>query len=131
LYREANSATGEALKLYSGLKDQSGEALSLIQLGSIQHSMGNYELAARLVEQVLEDAPEGEQMATLARATLGWTRTLQGRYGEGTPLLEQALEYHTRVGDMRRQAETLRRLHWLALSQGQYETAISLGFVQK
>ena len=126
LYREANSATGEALKLYSGLKDQSGEALSLIQLGSIQHSMGNYELAARLVEQVLEDAPEGEQMATLARATLGWTRTLQGRYGEGTPLLEQALEYHTRVGDMRRQAETLRRLHWSALSQGQYETAISL-----
>ncbi len=125
-YREAQASTEQALGIYRQIEDQKGIALALVQLGGVQAGMGNYEAAAQLIEQALEGINTEGHTAAIALGILGWARALQGRYAEGVPLLERALDYHTRTGDVRQRALLLRRLHWADLSRGQYETAIDL-----
>src|SRR5206468_1050252 len=93
---------------------------------SVQVTMGNYEAVAHLAEEVFEGVSTDSHIGAIAFGLLGWARALQGRYAEGVPLLERALEYYDRVGDLRQQAHLLRRLHWVHLSRGQYEMAINL-----
>lgn len=125
-YSEAQASLEEALKIYREIKDSDGVALTLIQLSSVQTALGQYNEAGRLIEQALEDLSPGSHIEAIALGTLGWARTLQGLYAEGTRLLESALDRHTTAGDLRRRALFLRRLHWAALSTGRFEEAIEL-----
>jgi len=125
-YREAIASTEQALEIYRQLNDREGVAQALVQLSNVQVTMGNYEAVAHLAEEVFEGVSTDSHLAAVAFGLLGWARALQGRYTEGVPLLERALEYHDRVGDLRSQAHLLRRLHWVHLSRGQYETAVNL-----
>lgn len=126
LYREATEATEQAVKIYRQLNNPVGESLALIQLSNIQVGTGNYEMAAKLAGQALERASADRAVSAVASGLLGWARTLQGRYREGVPLLEQSINYFDRLGDIQHRAHLLRRLHWAHLSRGQYEAAISL-----
>jgi DNA-binding winged helix-turn-helix (wHTH) protein len=126
LCREAAVSTERALEIHRGLGDAEGAALALIQLGNIEVKQGNYEAAAKLIEQALEGVPLNSPVAAVAFGTLGWARALQGCYAEGVPLLERAVGYLGEVGDVQRRAVLLRRRHWAELSRGQYESAITL-----
>ena len=126
LYREAKASLEEALAIYRRIEDREGVALVLVQLSSVQVAMGDYDTTAQLIEQALAGISADSHIAATAFGILGWAHALQGRYAEGVPLLERALAYHTRVGDIRRRALLLRRLHWTELSCGHYERAIEL-----
>jgi DNA-binding winged helix-turn-helix (wHTH) protein/tetratricopeptide (TPR) repeat protein len=125
-YRDALVATERAHALYITLGDDEGNYRALVQIGTIQVAMGNYEAAGPVMEQVLANVDHHTEAAALAQGMLGWGRALQGRYAEAVPLLERAARYHELKGDLRRRALLLRRLHWIALSRGEYERAIAL-----
>jgi DNA-binding winged helix-turn-helix (wHTH) protein/tetratricopeptide (TPR) repeat protein len=125
-YRDALVATERAHALYITLGDDAGNYRALVQIGTIQVAMGNYEAAGPVMEQVLANVDHDTEPAALAQGMLGWGRALQGRYAEAVPLLERAARYHELKGDLRRRALLLRRLHWIALSRGKYERAIAL-----
>src|SRR6185369_14821438 len=99
---------------------------ALLHLSTVQVAIGNYEAAAQLVELALEGVNPESSIAANAFGILGWARMLQGYYGEGVPLLERAVDYYDRVGDVRYRALLMRRLHWAHLSRGDYETALDL-----
>jgi DNA-binding winged helix-turn-helix (wHTH) protein/tetratricopeptide (TPR) repeat protein len=126
LNREAVNATEAALEIYRELGDEPGTNLALVQLGTTRVAMGEYEGAAQLIQQSITRMEMDTYIAARALGVVGWARVLQGSYAEGVPMLEHALGYHTRVGDVRQQAQTLRRLHWAYLSKGRYEGAIRL-----
>ncbi|HEV2860035.1 MAG TPA: AAA family ATPase [Pyrinomonadaceae bacterium] len=125
-YPEAQRVTEQAREAYRLLGDAERERLSLLQLGQISASMGDYEAAARLIEGMLGEGGLTEATEASARALLGWTRALQGRYAEGVGLFRRALDYHSLRGNVRQRAQVLRRLHWADLSRGQYESAVTL-----
>ena len=125
-YREAVEPTTLARSLYAESKDGEGEALSLIQMGSIQTAMGNYEMAAGLIDEALSLALNEAAIEAVARGMLGWARTLQGNYREGVPLLDRAADYFDGAGDVAHRALLLRRLHWAHLSRGQFELSVAL-----
>jgi DNA-binding winged helix-turn-helix (wHTH) protein/tetratricopeptide (TPR) repeat protein len=125
-YRDALVASERAHALYITLGDDDGTHRALVQIGTIQVAMGNYEAAAPVMERVLANVDQASEVAALAQAMLGWGRALQGRYAEAVPLLERAVRYQELTGDVRRRALLLRRLHWIALSRGEYERAIAL-----
>jgi len=125
-YPEAQRVTEQAREAYRLLGDAERERLSLLQLGQISASMGDYEAAARLIEGMLGEGGLAEATEASANALLGWTRALQGRYAEGVGLFRRALDYHALRGNVRQRAQVLRRLHWADLSRGQYESAVAL-----
>jgi predicted ATPase/DNA-binding winged helix-turn-helix (wHTH) protein len=126
LYREVDEPTEQALELYRQMNDADGIAQSLLQLGSGQIALGNYESAAHLIEQSLEYVGPESYIAASALGDLGWAHVLQGNYSDGVPLLERALSYHTNLGDVRERAVVLRCLNWASHCMGQYEKAIQL-----
>ncbi len=126
MYCEANAPVEKALEIYRRLSDQEGTTLALVELGSIQSKMGNYEAAAQLCEQVLDSTSPMGHSAAVACGILGWARVLQGNYDKGLPMLERALGYMDRVGDVRQRALTLRHLQWAHQSRGEYEKAINV-----
>lgn len=126
MYREVDEPTRQALELYRAMNDADGVAQSLLQLGSAQIALGNYEGAAHFIEQALEHVSPESYIAATALGDLAWAHVLQGRYAEGVPLLERALAYHTNLGDVRERAILLRCLNWASHGLGQYEKAIRL-----
>src|SRR5690606_4342555 len=98
----------------------------LVQIGTIQVAMGRYDASGPVIESVLASAAEESEAAALARGTLGWARAVQGRWEEAVPLLRRAIRDAERLGDARRRAVLLRRLHWVELSRGELEAAVAL-----
>jgi predicted ATPase/DNA-binding winged helix-turn-helix (wHTH) protein len=126
MYREVDEPTEQALELYRQMNDADGIAQSLLQLGSGQIALGNYESAAHLIEQALEHVGSESYIAASALGDLGWAHVLQGNYSDGLPLLERALSFHMGLGDVRERAVVLRCLNWASHCMGQYEKAIQL-----
>ncbi|MEO8378372.1 MAG: AAA family ATPase [Acidobacteriota bacterium] len=133
-YVEARASLAQALDLFldheagSGVSGgHHGPAISrtLVHLAAVEAAIGNYERAASLVEELRAGHPSAE-LAALADGILGWSLALRGQYAEGAELLERALAYHDRAGEIRERAMILRRLHWTHLSRGEHETAIEL-----
>jgi len=124
-YPEARASLTQALDLF--LDRDNGPAISrtLVHLAAVEAKTGNYERAASLVEDLRASHPSNEIVA-LADGIFGWATALRGEYAQGAALLERALEYHDRAGEIRERALLLRRLHWTHLSRGEYEAAIEL-----
>lgn len=124
-YPAARVSLTQALDLF--LDRDNGPAISrtLVHLAAVEAATGNYERASSLVEDLRASHPSSEIVA-LADGIIGWSLALRGEYAEGAALLERALEYHDRAGEIRERALLLRRLHWTHLSRGEYETAIQL-----
>ncbi|MGK2857050.1 MAG: AAA family ATPase, partial [Thermoanaerobaculia bacterium] len=125
-YREALAATEKSHELYREMGNAEGIQRSLVQIGTIQVAMGRYDAAGPVIESVLTSADEESEAAALARGTLGWARAVQGRWEEAVPLLRRAIRDADRLGDARRRAVLLRRLHWVELSRGELEAAVAL-----
>lgn len=124
-YPAARVSLTQALDLF--LDCDSGPAISrtLVHLAAVEAATGNYERAASLVEDLRAGQPSPGLVA-LADGIIGWSTALRGEYAQGATLLERALEYHDRAGEIRERALLLRRLHWTHLSRGQYDSAIEL-----
>jgi DNA-binding winged helix-turn-helix (wHTH) protein/tetratricopeptide (TPR) repeat protein len=124
-YVEARASLAQALDLF--LDTDNGPAISrtLVYLAEVEAAIGHYERASALVEELRANEPPAEIVA-LADGIMGWSLALRGQYEEGAVLIEQALDYHDRAGEIRERALLLRRLHWTYLSRGQHETAIEL-----
>jgi len=124
-YPAARVSLTQALDLF--LDRDNGPAISrtLVRLAAVEAATGNYERAASLVEDLRASQPSSEIVA-LADGIIGWSLALRGEYAEGAVLLERALDYHDRAGEIRERALLLRRLHWTHLSRGEYEAAIEL-----
>jgi DNA-binding winged helix-turn-helix (wHTH) protein/tetratricopeptide (TPR) repeat protein len=125
-YLPALAPAQRALEIYQQNDDQAGASLALLQISSSRIALGEYHLASPLIEQVLHQAKSGSRIASIANGLLGWAKILQGRFAEGTPLLESSIKFHTNAGDVWQQAHLLRRWHWALLCQGQYEQAVSV-----
>ena len=125
-YRDALVHTERAHALLITLGDDQGILHALVQIGTIQIALGDYEAAGPVMEQVLAHVDPDSEVAALAQGMLGWGRALQGRFSDAVPLLDRAARYHERMGDLRRRALLLRRLHWIELSRGEYERAVAL-----
>lgn len=127
-YVEARASLAQALDLFLHRAVESdGPAISrtLVHLAAVEAAIGNYARASLLVEELRAGHPSEEIMA-LADGILGWSLALRGQYEEGAVLLERALGYHDRAGQIRERAMLLRRLHWTHLSRGDHKTAIAL-----
>lgn len=129
-YVEARASLAQALDLFLQRYADSDEgspviSRTLVHLAGVEAAVGNYGRATALVEELRASHPSAEIVA-LADGILGWTLALRGQYDEGTVLLERALEYHDRAGEIRERAALLRRLHWTHLSRGEHETAMQL-----
>ncbi len=124
-YPAARVSLTQALDLF--LDCDNGPAISrtLVHLAAVEAATGNYERAASLVEDLRAGQPSPGLVA-LADGIIGWSTALRGEYAQGAALLERALEYHDRAGEIRERALLLRRLHWTHLSRGQYDSAIEL-----
>lgn len=125
-YREALRATEKSHALHASMGCAEGVQRSLLQIGTIEVAMGRYDAAVPAIESVLASAPEESEIAGLARGLLGWARGIQGRFDESVPLLRRAIRDADRLGDARRRAVLLRRLHWVELSRGELEAAVRL-----
>jgi DNA-binding winged helix-turn-helix (wHTH) protein/tetratricopeptide (TPR) repeat protein len=124
-YVEARASVSQALDLFLESGNGPGIARALVHLAVVEAAIGNYERAASLVEELRAGDPS-EEIVAQADAIVGWSLALRGQHTEGAFLLERALEYYDRKGDVRERALLLRRVHWTFLSRGQYETAIAL-----
>ena len=124
-YVEARAALAQALDLFLEGGKETAVSRALVQLAVVEAAVGHYDRAALLVEELRAGHPV-DDIAALADGIVGWSMALRGRYAEGALLLERALEYHDRMGEIRERAQVLRRLHWTALSRGDTSTAIAL-----
>jgi predicted ATPase/DNA-binding winged helix-turn-helix (wHTH) protein len=124
-YVEARASLAQALDLFLEADNKVAIARTLVHLAVVEAAIGNYDRACLLVQELRAGGPSDE-LAALADGIVGWSLALRGRYQEGAWLLERALEYHERAGEVRERAALLRRLHWTYLSRGLYETAIRL-----
>jgi DNA-binding winged helix-turn-helix (wHTH) protein/tetratricopeptide (TPR) repeat protein len=122
-YGEASASFTEALSLYSTAEDSDGRCRVLLHLAAVENALGHYEAAGDLVDEVLSSRP-GAELAALGRGTLGWSLALRGELSRARPLLEQAIGHYDRTGNRRERSSLLRRLHWIDLSSGRYESAI-------
>jgi DNA-binding winged helix-turn-helix (wHTH) protein/tetratricopeptide (TPR) repeat protein len=124
-YSDARIALCQALDHFIRLEEPTATSRTIVQLAVVEAAIGNYDRVRLLVEQV-RGTGALESMLALADGLAGWSLALEGRYEEGAALLEQALEYYDRAGDLCERALLLRRLHWTCLSRGDYEAAIRL-----
>jgi len=124
-YADARASLTQSLDLFLELEDADSISQATVQLAAVSAAVGNSERAASLIESVLAGNCAADVVAQ-ANAILGWSLALRGRSADGALLLERALDYHDRAGNLRERAMILRRLHWVHLSRGEYETAIAL-----
>jgi DNA-binding winged helix-turn-helix (wHTH) protein/tetratricopeptide (TPR) repeat protein len=124
-YGDARVALCQALDHFLKVEDPTATSRTIVQLAVVEAAVGNYDRVRLLVEQV-RGSSALENVLALADGLVGWSLALEGRYAEGAELLEKALAYYDRAGDVRERALLLRRLHWTCLSRGDYETAIQL-----
>jgi DNA-binding winged helix-turn-helix (wHTH) protein/tetratricopeptide (TPR) repeat protein len=124
-YPAARGSLTQALDLFLDRDHAPAISRTLVDLAAVEAATGNYERAAALVEDLRASHPSSAIVA-LADGIIGWSLALRGEYAEGAVLLERALDYHDRAGEIRERALLLRRLHWAYLSRGEYETAIHL-----
>jgi DNA-binding winged helix-turn-helix (wHTH) protein/tetratricopeptide (TPR) repeat protein len=124
-YGEASASLSHALDLYVQNDCPADASRAIVQLAAVAAAVGNYERASLLVEQLRVGNPADDILAR-ANGILGWSLALRGKYQEGAAQLTEALEYHESVDDIRERSMILRRLHWVHLSLGDYETAIQL-----
>ncbi|MBV9494248.1 MAG: tetratricopeptide repeat protein [Acidobacteria bacterium] len=124
-YANARTLLTEAIDLFRRVEDTPAMAQTMAQLAIVEAAVGNYERAWTLVTR-LRGYSASEDVNAMAEGILGWAMALRGRFAEGAELLEDALEYYDRAGDVRERALLLRRLHWTHLSRGNYDEAIRL-----
>jgi tetratricopeptide (TPR) repeat protein len=124
-YAEASASLSQAVDLYLQNDCPAGVSRAIVELAAVAAAVGNYERASSLVEQLRVENPADDILAR-TNGMLGWSLALRGKYQEGAAQLMKALEYHESVDDIRERATILRRLHWVHLSLGDYETAIRL-----
>lgn len=126
LYREVESAAARACALFAefGLGEARDEAQ--LQAASARVALGHYESAAPAIDVILARAAPGGALAAAAAGLLAWALALQGRYQAAVPLFERALAHAQGLGDLRRRALLLRRLHWVQLARGSYAEAFAL-----
>jgi predicted ATPase len=124
-YGDARAALCQALDHFLELEDPTATSRTIVQLAVVEAAVGNYDRVRQLVEQV-RGSSALENMLAQADGLAGWSLALEGHYAEGAALLEHALAYFDRAGDVRERALLLRRLHWTCLSRGDYENAIRL-----
>ncbi len=128
-YRESITHAQQAQTLYRESGDTHGETLTLLTLCRTHAALGNFADVERLSADVFNLAASHVSLTAempQMRGLLGWTLALQGRYAEAEPQLNDALQHAQRTGDLRQQAQFLRRLHWVNLSRGQYEISFQL-----
>ena len=124
-YVEARASLAQALDLFLDVDNTPAISRTLVYLAEVEAAIGHYERASSLMEELRANHPPAEIVA-LADGIMGWSLALRGQYSEGAVLIEQALDYHDRAGEIRERALLLRRLHWTYLSRGEHETAIEL-----
>jgi DNA-binding winged helix-turn-helix (wHTH) protein/tetratricopeptide (TPR) repeat protein len=124
-YVEARASLAQALDLFLDRENEPGIARTLVHLAGLEAAIGHYERAAALVDE-LRSTRHSPEIAALADGIRGWSLALRGHHEEGALLLERALDYHDRAGEIRERALLLRRLHWSYLARGEYAAAIEL-----
>ena len=122
-YARARTSFLGALDLFHTTGDAEGASRAVLQLAGVENASGACASAAELATKVLAEDP-GDTARMEARAILGWSLALRGGFAEGRRLLGDALEHCDRIGDLRSRAVILRRLHWIDLCRGDYESAI-------
>jgi predicted ATPase/DNA-binding SARP family transcriptional activator/DNA-binding CsgD family transcriptional regulator len=118
----------ESLAIYKELKDRSGVASSMSNLGHAVLHLGQRERMMSLREEVeaLLSEPMDKRMTAHLLAFLGFAAASEGDVEQLRVRQEEALALFREVGDIRSIAMCLLTLGWIALPQGDGERAAVL-----
>lgn len=90
-------------------------------LGELAYLQGELDLAARLFQEVLDQAPDGERPTDHARFRLGCIRQRQGRWAQADVQFEKVLYYFPKTKLARQARERVRGRSW-TIQVGSYKT---------
>jgi DNA-binding winged helix-turn-helix (wHTH) protein/tetratricopeptide (TPR) repeat protein len=124
-YARASASLLTALDQFRTLGDHEGSCRAVLQLAAVENARGHCASAEGLVKHVLGSEPP-EDAAAMAKGILGWSLALRGELTEARSLLEEALAFCDVTGNLWERSMLLRRLHWIDLTRGDYESAIAL-----
>ena len=125
-YAEAEDHLRQALALYKGLGDDTGQAQAHMSLASVFDRQGRYAEALGHAQQAFElfqttGRPTGQ---ALAMNGLGWFHIQLGRPQEGLSYCQQAVDLQREIGDQDGEADTLHSIATAYAALGNDEEAI-------
>lgn len=124
-YARASASLLTALDLFRGLGDHDGSCRAVLELAAVENARGHCASAQGLVRHVLANDPP-DDAAAIAKGILGWSLALRGELAEARRLLDESVAYCDHTGNLSERSILLRRLHWIDLTRGDYESAIQL-----
>ena len=112
----------QLLEQYKATNVLHAQALAVHSICTVRH--GDFFETIKLAKQSLQMAQtvSDKQTEALSLSFLGIFTLLQGRAGDGTPILEQALAIYRSLGDKIGQADTT---EWLSINNNDMERAIA------
>ena len=127
-YASGNALRRESLAIRRKIKDKSGIASSLNNLGIDAQYQGEYVSARAYLEEALAVWRElgNKQGVAIALTNLGRAVFLQGEYETARALHEQGLSTAKEIGDKRGTALCLTNLGFVVYAQGKYDDARAL-----
>jgi tetratricopeptide (TPR) repeat protein len=118
----------EALALFRSLEDQTRVAWSLFTLGLLNTKQGEYTRACALFEESVMLFKQLGNKRGMAAALTQWAGALfvsQAEPRQVDPLLQEGFALQREVGDQEGIATSSLLLGWVALTQGDMETALT------
>ncbi|MCD4779258.1 MAG: tetratricopeptide repeat protein, partial [Candidatus Omnitrophica bacterium] len=111
-YQEAAKLYQQSMEIEKELRNKSGIAGTLHQLGMIHQDQGNYQEAAKLYQQSMEIEKELRNKSGIATTLhqLGMIHQHQGNYQEAAKLYQQSMEIEKELGNKSGIANTLGQL---------------------
>ncbi|MEH2389119.1 MAG: tetratricopeptide repeat protein [Nostoc sp.] len=126
--KEALDSLSKALKIYrETLKDSSGEADTLYNIGFVYSIAGETKTAINYYKQALEIQRQRRDLPAQARllSAIGALKSNLGKPEDALKFLREALELHQQGGsNLSDKASTLMDIGFIYASQGNYQTAI-------
>ncbi|MBL1198988.1 MAG: tetratricopeptide repeat protein [Nostoc sp. GBBB01] len=127
--KEALDSLNKALKIYREmLKDSSGQADTLYDIGFVYSIAGETQTAINYYKQALEIQRQRRDLPAQARllSAIGALKSQLGNLEDALKSLKEALELHQQVGsNLSDKAGTLMDIGFIYASQGNYQTAIN------
>lgn len=127
--KEALYSLNKALKIYrEPLKDSSGEADTLYNIGFVYSIAGETQIAINYYKQALEIERKRRDLPAQVRllSSIGDLKSKLGKPEDALKSLREALELHQQAGsNLSDKARTLMDIGFIYASQGNYQTAIS------
>ena len=125
-YSEAIAALEQALRLYQGAGNRSGEAIALMYLGDVSGETEKYEQAIAYFQQALPIYRElGDRQGEVdALWKSGYASGYLGNYEQGREYLQQTLPIYQELGDPYLEARSLNYLGLASNRLEDYEQAI-------